>query len=63
MPTERESLCCAEVRQVTEMLGDEGIDCITTHSGFDVVCLNPHVLDVAYLAFKQDYAGIKELTA
>lgn len=29
--------------------------CITQHEGFESVCLNPHVLRVAYFAFRQEH--------
>ena len=34
------------------------IQCFTECPGFDVVCLNKHVLDVAYKTFRQTYGEI-----
>ena len=56
-PSEGECLCCAEVGKIAEVWGEGHIGCITTHPGFDPVCLNPHTLDVAYLAYKQQYGN------
>ncbi|KAJ8018040.1 P2X purinoceptor 7 [Holothuria leucospilota] len=56
MPTVRESLCCREIPEV-ENRREEVVDigCITHHEGFQPVCLNVHVLLVAYLQFRQQY--------
>ena len=56
MPTERESLCCREIPEV-ENRREEMVDipCITHHEGFQPVCLNVHVLLVAYLQFRQQF--------
>lgn len=64
MPTREECVCC---RQVDEFLhktdGDGGpavpaegaSACITDHEGFSPVCLNIHVLETAWLQYKQQY--------
>jgi len=35
-------------------------DCITNHPGFQAICLNPFVLQVAWLSYKQHYANAYE---
>ena len=35
-----EAICCREIEAVANLLGDEGVNCITVHSGFYSCCLN-----------------------
>lgn len=56
MPTPRECVCCNEIQKVCDVR-DEYPDkkCITDHPGFQTVCLNEHVLQVAYYQYRQQY--------
>ena len=57
MLTVDESICCKEIEQVVHKITEEDspVSCITEHSGFDPVCLNTHLLQTAYFAYKQIY--------
>eukprot|EP00057_Strongylocentrotus_purpuratus_P000404 XP_001175945.2 PREDICTED: uncharacterized protein LOC752337 [Strongylocentrotus purpuratus] len=59
MPTARESVCCKEVEKVIkkmdEYMENNNLKCITEHPGFRTVCLDEHVLDVAYYQYRQQY--------
>nr|XP_054763270.1 uncharacterized protein LOC129269815 [Lytechinus pictus] len=58
MPRVVESYCCKEVAQVVAMMDQytaAELNCITEHPGFEGVCLNPWVLDTAYLGYRQQY--------
>ena len=58
MPTEGECVCCREVQEVDEIRARGVLQpgpCITEHDGFDAICLNQHVLRVAYLQYRQQY--------
>lgn len=56
MPSEEECLCCHEVQEVDERRAEqEAICCITQHDGFRPVCLNVHVLRVAYFQYRQQF--------
>lgn len=65
MEQEQESCCCREMDQVLKCMREEeeraGQDvlCITEHQGFGSVCLNIHVLDTAYLAYRQQYGALR----
>ena len=48
-----ESVCCQEIREVSDKKGD--YPCIIGHPGFQTVCLDPYVLQTAYFAYKQHY--------
>ena len=39
---------------------NEQFDCITSHPGFEPVCLNPWVLQVAWLCYRQTYENVYE---
>lgn len=55
MPTARECICCNEVQRVLDVKNEEDISCITQHPGFSPVCLDVHVLGVAYFQYRQEY--------
>ena len=61
MSTEKENLCCLEVPEVANKLSDvcnimgSSIDCIVESTPFKDICLNPWVLQVSWLSFKQHY--------
>ena len=50
MTTETESVCCKEVPEILQKMGTHG--CITDHLSFDVVCLDPEVLQTALVAMR-----------
>ena len=66
MDREAECLCCMECGRTTFKLDDNitvlrkssRFTCITQHPGFQSVCLDPWVLQVAWLAYKQAYEQI-----
>ena len=49
-----ECICCKEIDRVDEIMSvvNQASDCVTLHSGFQDVCLNRWVLEVASLTFK-----------
>lgn len=58
LPTRAECVCCHQVPTVSALLPqdeDKPTVCITERRGFDVVCLDVDVLDVAWLQYKQQY--------
>ena len=56
MPSAKECICCCEIDRVAEVKYDEeGVNCIIGHPGFNSVCLDIHVLGVAYLQYRQQY--------
>jgi len=59
MNTERESICCNEIEQLTQLLDGMGAaihpDCITEHVDFSTVCLNRAVLTVALYSHRHRY--------
>ncbi|KAG1712190.1 hypothetical protein GQR58_002379 [Nymphon striatum] len=52
MEKELECVCCQEQDKVKNKSGDK---CITEHSGFYSVCLNPDALDTAWYGYVQHY--------
>ncbi|KAL2098413.1 hypothetical protein ACEWY4_007620 [Coilia grayii] len=63
MPSAEESMCCRELEAywslVQQLVPFSNISCLTQHSGFDACCLNPFSLQVAYLAFRQEYGPLQ----
>ena len=57
MPTARECVCCKEVEKVVDVIAstDPIVECVTSHPGFEPVCLNTYVLEVAYFQYRQQY--------
>lgn len=60
MPSETESLCCQEITEIRDMLGEYPDDqCITTTQGFQSVCLDVQVLRTAYYAYRQHHGDVE----
>ena len=55
MPEAVECNCCMESENVVAKLEGSGARCITQHEGFDAVCLNQYVLEVAYYQYRQQH--------
>lgn len=58
MPTPAECVCCLEITSTADKIGTSeipGIVCITSHEGFDAVCLNVWVLQASYFNYRQHY--------
>ena len=54
MWSEVKSTCCWEVPAAFSKRGEqEGLQCVTQHSEFAVVCLQKSVLEVALLSFEE----------
>ena len=66
MSSAEESMCCREVDPfwaLVETLNPRpDVTCLTLHPGFEGCCLNPFVLQVAYLAFKQEHGPLQAST-
>lgn len=59
MDTEQESVCCREIDQVANH-APEGAKCITSHPGFEHICLNIHALQVAYYTLMEDRPSLAD---
>ena len=61
MPPSTECICCKEiatiVSKIGEAIGDDPVTCITEHLGFEGVCLNVWVLQVAYYQYRQEHGS------
>jgi len=53
MPTSRECVCYWEIQRICDVR--EELQCIANHPGFQKVCLDPYVLQVAYYQYRQQY--------
>ncbi|XP_014676347.1 PREDICTED: P2X purinoceptor 7-like [Priapulus caudatus] len=53
-----ESRCCQENSVLTEKIQEEGLTCIIEHEGFDVNCLNRHVLECSFWTYAQEQGPI-----
>ena len=51
MATEKESICCREVWEITLKMGT--YVCITDHASFEQVCLDSEVLQTALVAMRE----------
>ena len=51
MPTQMESRCCKDFTLCMEKIADTDLTCITQHEGFQVNCLNRHVLELAFYEY------------
>lgn len=62
MPTVRECVCCMEIDKVQDVIKETNpaVPCITMHPGFQPVCLDRHVLEVAYYQYRQQYGERQE---
>ena len=59
METSAECICCNEIPNVLtkKQENNSSIKCITEHPGFEAVCLNVWVLQVAYFQYRQEHGG------
>ncbi|XP_060582264.1 P2X purinoceptor 7-like [Ruditapes philippinarum] len=58
MPTANECRCCRTMNIVDQKT--EGLQCITEHEGFQVNCLNIHVLETSYYEYVLDRGQLEE---
>uniref|UniRef100_A0A8C1WP32 P2X purinoreceptor 7 intracellular domain-containing protein n=1 Tax=Cyprinus carpio TaxID=7962 RepID=A0A8C1WP32_CYPCA len=63
MPSAVESVCCREVDAYWSLVQNldppEDITCLTLHPGFEASCLNPFVLQIAYMNFRQEHGPLQ----
>ena len=53
MPTATECVCCREIDHMDNMLQYfNSVVCITSHEGFENVCLNVWVLQAVYFSYR-----------
>ncbi|XP_064645930.1 uncharacterized protein LOC135499197 [Lineus longissimus] len=52
LPSRTECVCCREAIRVKDMVD---VGCVTDRTDFDAICLHTGVLNVAWLAYKQQY--------
>ncbi|XP_076090326.1 uncharacterized protein LOC143062546 [Mytilus galloprovincialis] len=56
MPSARECVCCCEVSKIDDVKNEHtDTACITDNPGFHPLCLDTHVLKVAYYQYRQQY--------
>ncbi|CAG2209548.1 unnamed protein product [Mytilus edulis] len=56
MPSAKECVCCCEISKIVDVKNEHpDTACITDHPGFHPVCLDIHVLNVAYYQYRQQY--------
>ncbi|VDI42345.1 Hypothetical predicted protein [Mytilus galloprovincialis] len=56
MPSAKECVCCCEISKIVDVKNEHpDTACITDHPGFHPVCLDIHVLKVAYYQYRQQY--------
>ncbi|KAJ4944140.1 hypothetical protein JOQ06_024078 [Pogonophryne albipinna] len=60
LETVQECVCCRELAKVQALNGNHEGSCITQHPGFEAVCLNEYVLDVAYSYYKQNHGHLNK---
>lgn len=61
METVPECACCRELEAVARVMEDQGVEtCIIDHPGFQSVCLDEWVLNVAYYAFRQQHGEMQQ---
>nr|AAI63672.1 Nanor [Danio rerio]CAM12237.1 Nanor [Danio rerio] len=53
--TPEENVCCRDIPQVKHKCGQVNVCCITNHPGFELVTLNPDVLQVSYCRYQDVY--------
>lgn len=61
MPEIVECQCCQECEEIAAKLEGSDVDCITEHEGFDAVCINRYVLEVAYYQFRQQHGDHRDV--
>ena len=63
MASAEESMCCREVDAfwalVESLTPRPDISCLTLHPGFEASCLNPFVLQIAYMSFRQEHGPLQ----
>uniref|UniRef100_A0A667WI64 P2X purinoreceptor 7 intracellular domain-containing protein n=1 Tax=Myripristis murdjan TaxID=586833 RepID=A0A667WI64_9TELE len=63
MASAQESMCCREVDAfwalVESLTPRPDISCLTQHPGFEASCLNPFVLQIAYMSFRQEHGPLQ----
>ena len=61
MDTQLECRCCQRINVQAKLkdpdIKDANFCCIRDHPGFDSVCLNIWAIQVAFLAYRQQYGG------
>ncbi|XP_060607910.1 uncharacterized protein LOC132760038 [Ruditapes philippinarum] len=60
MPSAHERKCCQSTNIVGGKTEAEGVPCITLQEGFQVNCLNIHVLKTSYYEFVHDHGPREE---
>ncbi|KAH3720678.1 hypothetical protein DPMN_063582 [Dreissena polymorpha] len=60
MPTAHEIRCYQSTNIVDGKAEAEGVPCITLHMGFQVNCLNIHVLETSFYESIHDYGPREE---
>ena len=53
-----ECVCCQEIVKVMGKMKESSVQCITKHSDFPHVVLNPSVLETAYYMFKDKHGPL-----
>ncbi|ROI15892.1 hypothetical protein DPX16_3793 [Anabarilius grahami] len=63
MATAEESQCCREVEAYWALVENVtprlDVQCLTLHPGFEACCLNPYVLQIAYMHFRQEHGPLQ----
>ena len=62
MPTSTECICCREIDAIESKMqeGQNDVECITDHEGFESVCLDVWVLQTAYHNYRQKYGDVED---
>ena len=66
MTTSAEYVCCKEISRTVANMGeanDPTVTCITSHPGFECVCLNICILQAAYFQYRQEHKTASSPTA
>ncbi|XP_021339917.1 uncharacterized protein LOC110441145 [Mizuhopecten yessoensis] len=58
MPTDLECRCCCSFNLCQYKMEQDNIKCITEHEGFQVNCLNRHVLELSFYEYLDNYGPI-----
>ena len=66
MTTAKESMCCREVDAYWALVDSVTprleVQCVTQHPGFEACCLNPYMLQIAYMHFRQEHGPLQANT-
>lgn len=60
MPSADERRCCLNTNVVDGKIQAAEINCITEHEGFQVNCLNVHVLETSYYDYVLERGPLEE---